>query len=98
MINGIFPRSKIQRFISKKIKTNLDQEQVLELVTANKVPENLLVEFLVAAQVLAWIKCFPFFNFQFSPDISDLEMEMNWYGNILTDILNHYGVEICWFK
>ena len=51
MINGIFPRSKIQRFISKKIKTNLDQEQVLELVAANKVPENLLVELLVAAKI-----------------------------------------------
>lgn len=87
-----------KRYISKKIKTNLDQEQVLELVAANKVPENLLVEFLVAAQVLACIKFFPFFNFQFSLDISDLEMEMNWYGNILTDILNQYGVEMCLFK
>ena len=63
MINGIFPRSKIQRFISKKIKTNLDQEQVLELVAANKVPENLLVELLVAAQVFAWKIMFFFLRF-----------------------------------
>ena len=42
-----------KEYISKKIKTNLDQQQVLELVAANKVPENLLVELLVAAQVFA---------------------------------------------
>ena len=42
-----------KEYIFKKIKTNLDQEQVLELVAANKVPENLLVELLVAAQVFA---------------------------------------------
>ena len=57
-----------KEYISKKIKTNLDQQQVLELVAANKVPENLLVELLMAAQVFAWKKMFFFFdflNFQF---------------------------------
>ena len=55
-----------KRYISKKIKTNLNQEQVLELVAANKVPENLLVELLVAAQVFAWKKWFSLRFFQFS--------------------------------